>query len=671
MQRAFVIRPFGTKKDTAGTGIDFEQIHTKLIGPALKKAGFEGGTTGEIVEAGNIHEDIFALIIEAELVICDITLHNANVFYELGIRHALRKKHSVVIKGTPATDNPPFDIVTDRYLQYELADPAAAVSALTETIRATLASNRPTDSPVFKMLSDLHEVDAAAIDTIPTDFGEDVTRARAAESAGWLRLLASEVEGLRFQRPALKLVGNALWQLKDYEGARRTWESVRIADPDDLAANLALPNIFERLYRKDEKPELLEQSNLAIARVLSSEKITAAQHAEANALKARNLKTLWRLDFQGGVDLGTRRRRAAGSRSLMETYEAYCNAYYGDLNHYWSELGALQQGTAALDLSSEDTWQDAFDNEDNAAACKSKLKRQVDALQSLVSVSIDAALSKLTSSDLDYVWAKISAADLMFLVEARPNRIVQAYRDAIPVNAHFAWDAAKGQLQLFAQLGIKSDLANEIIRTIDARMTRPMKAEESKLLHQVVFAGHRVDEAGRKKPRFPAEREHNACDLIRKKLTKARDTGVQIQVLASAAPGSDILCHEVCRELSIDSTICLPMPQDDFARLSFSDLDSWRSRFLALARSRKVVWLSDQPGVPRWLSRPNANAWERGNRWVLEMARASGADKITLIALWDGRSTGDAPGGTAHMIGLARDAGNIDIEVIDSSSLLT
>ena len=67
MQRAFVIRPFGTKKDTAGTGIDFEQIHTKLIGPALKKAGFEGGTTGEIVEAGNIHEDVKQAVVQIEV----------------------------------------------------------------------------------------------------------------------------------------------------------------------------------------------------------------------------------------------------------------------------------------------------------------------------------------------------------------------------------------------------------------------------------------------------------------------------------------------------------------------------------------------------------------------------------------------------------------------------
>jgi hypothetical protein len=59
MQRAFVIRPFGKKTDASGTSIDFEQVHEHLIAPALKDAGLGGGTIGEIIDAGNVHEDMF------------------------------------------------------------------------------------------------------------------------------------------------------------------------------------------------------------------------------------------------------------------------------------------------------------------------------------------------------------------------------------------------------------------------------------------------------------------------------------------------------------------------------------------------------------------------------------------------------------------------------------
>jgi hypothetical protein len=76
MQRAFIIRPFGKKTDRAGREIDFEKISAELIEPALKAAGLGGGTTGEIIEAGNICEDMFGLIPKADIVLCDVTILN-------------------------------------------------------------------------------------------------------------------------------------------------------------------------------------------------------------------------------------------------------------------------------------------------------------------------------------------------------------------------------------------------------------------------------------------------------------------------------------------------------------------------------------------------------------------------------------------------------------------
>lgn len=257
----------------------------------------------------------------------------------------------------------------------------------------------------------------------------------------------------------------------------------------------------------------------------------------------------------------------------------------------------------------------------------------------------------------------------MFLVEERNRRVAEAYKNAIPKNGRFAWDAAKGQLQLFFLLGIKADLADEVIRAMDALVDRP--EGETKTLHTVVFTGHRVDEAGRKKPRFPSTRETKARDLIREKFTGVLNPSTRLHVLSSAAPGSDILCHEICRELRIDSTICLPMPKEVYSRLVFRDEEDWRARFLEVVSSRQVLELSEQEDLPRWLRSSGLNAWERGNRWVLEMAQASGATKVTLVALWDGKTTGDAPGGTAHMVGLARDAGLVAEVRIDAKQLTT
>jgi hypothetical protein len=140
MQQAFIIHAFNTKRDSAGREIDFERIHRELIAPAIEAAGLGGGTTGKIIDAGNIRQDMFGLILEADLIVCDITVHNANVFYELGVRHALRKKGTILIKGAPVADATPFDVLTDRYLEYSVEEPGKKLDELGGVIRATLTS---------------------------------------------------------------------------------------------------------------------------------------------------------------------------------------------------------------------------------------------------------------------------------------------------------------------------------------------------------------------------------------------------------------------------------------------------------------------------------------------------------------------------------------------------
>ncbi|MGK7906922.1 MAG: hypothetical protein AB4040_06790 [Synechococcus sp.] len=95
--RVFIVRPFGTKE-----GIDFDHVQKESIEPALLQLGIAGGTTGEIVGQGNIRMDMFEQLLVADLVIADISIHNANVFYELGICHALQDRpHRSQIGANP------------------------------------------------------------------------------------------------------------------------------------------------------------------------------------------------------------------------------------------------------------------------------------------------------------------------------------------------------------------------------------------------------------------------------------------------------------------------------------------------------------------------------------------------------------------------------------------
>src|SRR5580692_7551054 len=130
--RAFVIRPFGTRK-----GVNFDDVESELVGPALDNIGAEGRSTGEILEAGNIRIDMFQQLLVADLVVADITTNNPNAFYELGIRHALQEKRTFLIRAKippPRTleafkeSDVPFDLKTDRYFEYDPSSPASSLS---------------------------------------------------------------------------------------------------------------------------------------------------------------------------------------------------------------------------------------------------------------------------------------------------------------------------------------------------------------------------------------------------------------------------------------------------------------------------------------------------------------------------------------------------------------
>jgi hypothetical protein len=217
--RAFVIRPF-----RAAGGIDFDRVHHELIAAALDETGFTGSTTEVIGESGIIHESMFLELVDADLVLADISVHNANVFYELGIRHALRPLATVLLRGGAAVDvdgvtlpraQIPFDIHGVRYFSYDPQAPGEDVAGLVAVIRDTAAA-RAVDSPVFRLLPDL-VIDAARLHTVPNDLAEQIELHRLAGSRGDLRLLAEDVVGLRFEERALRRIAAAQSDVGDSE----------------------------------------------------------------------------------------------------------------------------------------------------------------------------------------------------------------------------------------------------------------------------------------------------------------------------------------------------------------------------------------------------------------------------------------------------------------------
>src|SRR5919106_4682719 len=112
----FVAMPFGTKE-----GIDFNRIYSELIKPALEEEGFEVFRADEERRAGEIRTDMFQELLLADLVVAELSIDNPNVWYELGVRHALRARGVVQIKSKKR-EGMPFDVYTDRKLSYHVKD---------------------------------------------------------------------------------------------------------------------------------------------------------------------------------------------------------------------------------------------------------------------------------------------------------------------------------------------------------------------------------------------------------------------------------------------------------------------------------------------------------------------------------------------------------------------
>ena len=86
----FVLMPFGRKLTHTGSSIDFDAVYQESVKPAIDKAGLDSLRADEEMTGGIIHKPMFERLILCEYAVADLTTANANVFYELGLRHAVR-----------------------------------------------------------------------------------------------------------------------------------------------------------------------------------------------------------------------------------------------------------------------------------------------------------------------------------------------------------------------------------------------------------------------------------------------------------------------------------------------------------------------------------------------------------------------------------------------------
>jgi tetratricopeptide (TPR) repeat protein len=151
----FVIMPFGIKKDSEGNEINFDEIYNSLIKPAINSAKLSPIRADEETMNGIIHKPMYERLILCDYAIADLTTANANVFYELGIRHAVKPYTTITIFSS--NSKLPFDVNFLRSLPYDY-DTKEQVVNMEKNRKALIQQlldakkEKYTDSPVYQLV---------------------------------------------------------------------------------------------------------------------------------------------------------------------------------------------------------------------------------------------------------------------------------------------------------------------------------------------------------------------------------------------------------------------------------------------------------------------------------------------------------------------------------------
>jgi tetratricopeptide (TPR) repeat protein len=653
----FVAMPFGIKEVHSGTPpqrVDFDALYEQLIAPALKKAGCHPFRADEESGAGDIRTDMFFELVTADAVVADISVLNANVFYELGVRHGVRTSGVFMIHG--GWDRPPFDIASDRRFEYngklfltgtaQDADWTARLEAEAERLGRILrdafeADAQTIGSPVYKEVVGLEQVNWSNIRTARAKYFGEVfanwkARVEVAKMNGWpgdILTLADDAP-TRFHRVALLMdAADALCSMHRFEAAMPVLEDVLKLDPRNRGALTQMGLALGRLGK-------VVEARVHMLRVAEEFR----GDTEAHGILGRVHKDLWRLEWKDLETLEERQAQAVATSSyIASAVRIYDEAarrkfdYYTGVNvvSFVKLLEFLKAATG-----------------EEPANCK------VDDVDTLAAVVRFAASNTLDSVGLSAgqagIWAAATLGELE-LVVGNSSEAQRHYRAAAfaPATTYFNLNSMLDQIYLFEKLGFQPTAVAAVKKLLEERRTTlekrigGLKKSEPRFAKIFVASGHMIDAPDRKDERFPARKEAAVKAEIDAQLA-AWEVGSTDLAICGGARGADMLFAETCVDRGAEVWLMLPLPEgkflDESVRLPTGD---WEQRFYKLKRhSRVKTFLQHE----RLKSAPaGESAFTRNNLWMINTARVEARDSADLhaILVWDETPGGDGPGGTA------------------------
>ena len=629
---AFVVMPYGTKEQ-----IDFNRVYSELIKPGLEAAGFEVFRADEEMRAGDIRTDMFQELLMADLVVADLSIDNPNVWYELGVRHALRARGIIGIRCR--RDYMPFDVYTDRSLRYHIKEnpPVAAApdpehleddkKKLADFAMETMNSwyDRKI-SPVYHLLPYLKEPDFKLLRVEGAkEFWETyeawarrIDVARKGDRPGDVLVLAEEAPNIGFRIEAYRSAGNALRSLGQFALALGQYEKALELAPADLDSRRQKGLLLGRLKRNDAAREWLQD---LVADV--------PDDAESWALLGRVEKDSWIGAWRGDGKTAEQMRQdaAADDALLQEAIDAYAKGFRKDPSHYYSGINAVGLMHLLAYLTGNEG--------------QSELRRE---MEGGVRWAVRGALDR---NSKDY-WARATLAELEGL-SSKKETVEAALKSAAAVadKDWFKLNSSREQLLLYQDLGFRPAEVKSCLEIIDRALARVPRPESRWAPRQVfLFSGHMIDTPDREEPRFPPDKEPIAAKAIAEKLD-ALGAGPEDLGLCGGACGGDLLFAEACLARGLKLEVRIPFDEPTFVQKSVAFVPgNWTDRFYQVKSNpnTKILLMTEELGpAPK-----GTNAYARDNLWQLHTALSWGPDRVRFICLWN-RKGGDGPGGTEHM----------------------
>jgi tetratricopeptide (TPR) repeat protein len=684
---AFVIMPFGKKKGADGAIYDFNAIYSQLIKPSLEMAGFEAFRADEETTSGDILTDMFQELLLADLCIADMSIDNANVFYEIGIRHAFRKRGIVHIQA--GRSYMPFDVFNVRTIPYHITpegvpDPAhlekdkAAISRVT---RNTWASDvEAVQSPIFNLLDGLTEPDRRALQTpLATGFWreynewkERITVAQRQKRIGDILLLTEEIRNPLIKEDAIAEAGLALKNLGRNELALTQYRKGLEINSKNLTFRREEAFNLNRLGRVDE----------AITKI-ESLLTDFPGDTETVALLGRIYKEMWYAAWKWIPEKDLRLKTAFESYHwLLKSFQTYLKGYRLDLDEFYPGVNALTLGTILVFLA------DQFEDK---AEPDPEIQEVRHLLPELRGSLIFALETKAQNEMADY-WTLISLAELRVLMAGITQEVARAYRKALTASRgnQFSLQSSLAQLEILNLLEMRLDFVQTGMSVIKEELGRIRKellvekprAKKGKVdailpVHRpkhegmvFLFTGYMISNSRKKDNHFPPEKEQEIKEAIDALLNKYEAGPDDLAVTTGMDAGSEILFVESCAERGLPVQAYFPLFESSYVKDFVSPGgEGWVERFYKM-RNHPLVNEYYQPdcvGLPK----EGDNVHERNNRWALYSALARGIDKVRLIAVWDGKGevSKDLDARLVkHMVDLMRDTGGM-IEQINPSKL--